>query len=138
MDALIKTYEDLRVYQLGFDAAMQIFHLTKQWPREELYSLVDQVRRSSRSVTANIAEGWTKRRYPANFVSKLSDAEAEAAETRNWLKYALACGYIDEATRDALYSNYDQIIGGLVKMEASPDKWCKGPLTVKEERALYG
>ena len=78
---IIKDYRELRVYQLAFESAMQIFELTRAFPREETYSLTDQIRRSSRSVCANIVEAWRKRRYPASFISKLSDADTEAAET---------------------------------------------------------
>jgi len=85
----VKDYHELQVYQLAFESAMQIFEMTRAFPREETYSLVDQIRRSSRSVCANIAEAWRKRRYPASFVSKLSDADTEAAETLVWLDFAL-------------------------------------------------
>ena len=90
----IRSYRELHVYQNAFEAAMEIFELTKNFPAEEKYSMVDQMRRSSRSVCANIAEGWRKRRYPAHFVSKLSDSEGEAEETRVWLEFSLRCKYI--------------------------------------------
>ena len=80
-----ESYRDLKVYQTAFELQQLIFVLTKKFPREELYSLTDQIRRSSRSIGANIAESWQKRRYPAHFVSKLSDADGEHAETRHWL-----------------------------------------------------
>ncbi|UCH11499.1 MAG: four helix bundle protein, partial [Fidelibacterota bacterium] len=89
--ALAKDFKELDVYQNAFESSMEIFELTKNFPIEERYALVDQIRRSSRSVCANIAEAWYKRRYPASFVSKLSDADAEAAETIVWLDYALKC-----------------------------------------------
>ena len=92
----IKSHLDLDVYKLAFESAMHIFELSKQFPKEETYSLTDQIRRSSRSMCANIAEGWRKRRYEAAFVSKLSDVEAEAAETQTWLDFASACGYLPE------------------------------------------
>lgn len=98
----IKRVEELCVYKRGFAAAMQIYELSKQWPKEERYALTDQIRRSSRAVCANIAEAWRKRRYPRHFISKLSDADAEAAETRTWLRFALHCGYLDESTFEAL------------------------------------
>ena len=88
------------------------------------------------SVCANIAEAWRKRLYVASFVSKLSDANAEAGETQVWLDFALACGYIDAATRDRLYQTYDQVSGGLIKMIAAPDDWC-GPAKVRDEAAIY-
>ena len=93
----IRDFKELNVYRTAFDAAFSVFELSKRFPRDERYSLTDQVRRSSRSICANIAEAWRKRRYPASFVSKLSDADAEAAETQVWLDIALRCGYIDEA-----------------------------------------
>ncbi|MBZ9729084.1 four helix bundle protein [Salegentibacter sp. JZCK2] len=92
--AKIETHKDLRVYQLSFEAGMDVFRLSKLFPREELYSLTDQIRRSSRSVSGNLAEAWRKRKYPKSFVSKLVDCEGEAAETQVWLDYALACEYI--------------------------------------------
>src|SRR5579864_6774136 len=90
----IRSYRELDVYQSAMDAAMRVFEITKSFPSEEKYSLVDQVRRSSRSICANLAEAWRKRRYEAHFVSKLSDAESEAEETRVWLEFANKCGYI--------------------------------------------
>ncbi|HEY3298463.1 MAG TPA: four helix bundle protein, partial [Armatimonadota bacterium] len=89
----VRSFRDLSVYGGAFDSAMRIFELTKKFPKDETYSLVDQIRRSSRSVCANLAEAWRKRRYQAHFISKLSDAEAEAEETRVWLDFALKCKY---------------------------------------------
>ena len=102
---------------------MMIFELTKLFPPEEGYSMTDQVRRSSRSVCTNIAEAWRKRRYPAHFVSKLSDSDGEAEETRVWLQLAFACKYIDSDTCEDLDSRYDVILGQLIKMISEPDKW---------------
>ncbi len=102
---------------------MRIFEISKGFPLEERYSLIDQIRRSSRSVCANIAEAWRKRRYPNAFVSKLSDAEAEAAETQVWLEFALRCGYIDQTLFDELDQVYDHIQGKLVNMMSNPEKW---------------
>ena len=119
----IKTHEDLEVYQIAFKAAMEIFELSKKFPTEERYSLTDQIRRSSRSVCANLAEGWRKRRYKAAFIAKLSDSEAEAAEVQVWLKFAVECNYLEiEKARD-LYKDYNRIIGGLVNMIHNADKW---------------
>jgi four helix bundle protein len=129
-------HRDLRVFQSGFEAAMRIFENSKSWPKEERYSLIDQIRRSSRSVCSNIAEAWRKRRYQASFVSKLSDADAEAAETQVWLDFALDCGYMDAALHAELSKLYDQISGGLVKMMADPAPWC-GPAALREEPADY-
>jgi four helix bundle protein len=118
-----RTHEDLAVYQLAFEAAMQIFEYSKKFPVEEKYSLTDQMRRSSRSVCANLAEAWRKRRYRAAFVAKLSDCEAEAAETQVWLKFAVKCQYLTVEEGRQLYSNYNQILSGLVKMINNPDNW---------------
>ena len=104
--ALAQHFKDLRVFQSGFESAMRIFESSKSWPKEERYALTDQIRRSSRSVCSNIAEAWRKRLYVASFVSKLSDADAEAAETQVWLDLARACGYIDEALHSELYQHF--------------------------------
>jgi len=113
---LIKTHRDLDVYQVSFDIAMQIFQKSKSFPLEERYSLTDQVRRSSRSVCANLAEAWRKRRYEASFVSKLSDAEAEAAETQVWIEFAVRCGYMETKTGEELLISYENIIGKIISM----------------------
>jgi four helix bundle protein len=105
------------------NAAMRIFEITKRFPSEEKYSLVDQIRRSSRSVCANLAESWRKRRYEAHFVSKLSDAESEAEETRVWLEFAAKCGYLDQKCFTELDDIYDKIVAQLVKMLSEPRKW---------------
>jgi four helix bundle protein len=119
----VKRHEDLAIFQLAFEAAMNIFELSKQFPKEEKYSLTDQIRRSSRSVCANLAEAWRKRRYKAAFIAKLSDCEAEAAETQVWLKFAVECHYLDFDRSNTLYQKYNQIISGLVKMIAQSDSW---------------
>ena len=119
----IKTHEDLEVYQIAFKAAMEIFELSKKFPVEEKYSLTDQIRRSSRSVCANLAEAWRKRRYQAAFIAKLSDSEAEAAEVQVWLKFAVECGYLEIDMGRNLYRNYNHIVGSLVNMINNPDKW---------------
>jgi four helix bundle protein len=119
----IKGYKELRVYQTAIEAAMSIFNLTKHFPPEEKYSMVDQMRRSSRSVCANIAEAWRKRRYSAHFVSKLSDSESEAEETRVWIELRRRCGYLKKEKADELDDCYDKILGQLVLMINSPEKW---------------
>lgn len=91
---IVKLHRDLEVYQLAFAVAMEIFELSKKFPVEERYSLTDQIRRSSRSVCANLAEAWRKRRYQAAFVAKLSDCESEAAETQVWIEFAVKCNYL--------------------------------------------
>lgn len=123
MKARIKTHRDLDVYQMALDAAMIIFQASTKFPKEEIYSFTDQIRRSSRSVCSNLAEAWRKRRYPAAFVSKLSDSEAEAAETQVWLEFAVKCGYLDAKTARELYRTYENILGKLVNMIWHPEQW---------------
>ena len=102
---------------------MWIFKVTRAFPKEERYSLTDQVRRSSRSVCANLAEAWRKRRYEGSFISKLCDSEAEAAETQTWLQFAVECKYLDRETARELYAEYDTIIGMLVQMITNANQW---------------
>src|SRR5208283_4859609 len=120
----IKDFRELRVYQKAFESAMAIFHLSKKWPPEERYSLTDQIRRSSRSICANTAEAWRKRRYPAAFVSKLSDADAEAGETLVWLDFGLHCGYLTSGDHDRLTADFDRICAQVVTMINQSEKWC--------------
>ena len=122
---VIKDHHELRVYQLACESAMQIFELSKAFPREETYSLTDQIRRSSRSVCANVVEAWRKRRYPASFVSKLSDADTEAAETLVWLDFALRCGYLNAQKHAELTDHYQHICAQLTTMMNDPGAWCK-------------
>ena len=126
MGERIRSHRDLDVYQMALDAAMEIFELSKGFPKAERYALTDQIRRSSRSICANLAEAWRKRRYPAAFVSKLSDSEAEAAETQVWLEFAVKCEYLDTETARKLYTTYDHIIGKLVNMIRHPEQWTVG------------
>ena len=123
MGQAIKTHRDLDVYRMAFETAMQIFELTKRFPKEETYSLTDQIRRSSRSVCSNIVEAWRKRRYEAAFVSKLNDAETEAAETQAWLEFSVKCNYLDAVVGRELYITYDNILGKLVRMILHPEQW---------------
>lgn len=123
MGKKISTHEDLDVYMLAFEAAMKIFELSKEFPTEERYSLTDQIRRSSRSVCANMAEAWRKRRYKAAFIAKLNDCEAEAAETQVWIKFAVKCSYLDKNSGKELYEKYNQILGSLVIMIKTPQNW---------------
>jgi four helix bundle protein len=116
---------------------MQIFEFSRQWPKEERYALTDQIRRSSRSVSANIAEAWRKRRYKRHFVSKLSDADAEAAETRVWLRFARDCGYLSATEAESLDAVYDQVCGGLVNMMRNPDPWCGPGNSVRDPGTSY-
>jgi four helix bundle protein len=119
----IITHGQLEIYRKAFETALVIFELTRKFPREETYSLTDQIRRSSRSVCANLAEAWRKRRYEAAFISKLHDVEAEAAETQTWLEFALACGYIKREVASDLSSAYERIIGTVVGMINHADSW---------------
>ena len=119
----IRTHKDLEVYKLAFEAAMEIFEISKTFPKEERYSLTDQIRRCSRSVATNIAEAFRKRRYPKAFISKLSDSEGEGAETQVWLDFSLECGYIEKSFHIRLYDKYDHILSMLVNMINNPDKW---------------
>ena len=119
----IRSHRDLEVFQRAMDAAMQVFEISKAFPKEETYSLTDQVRRSSRSVCANITEAWRKRRYEAAFISKLSDAETEAAETQVWLEFAVKCGYLPKEEGRAIYQTYDAILATIVGMITHPAKW---------------
>jgi four helix bundle protein len=119
----IRSHNDLKVYRRAFDAAMEVFATSKAFPKEERYSLTDQVRRSSRSVCANLAEAWRKRRYRAAFISKLSDAETEAAETQVWIEFSVKCGYVRRSVAASLYKAYDAVIVTLVGMINNADKW---------------
>jgi four helix bundle protein len=121
---MIKTFKDLIVYQKAFEQAMEIFELTKSFPRIEKYSLTDQIRRSSRSVCVNIGEAWRRLRYPAHFVSKLTDADAEATETVIWLDFSLACRYLNPERYKKVSTRYEEIGKILGSMVRSPEKFC--------------
>ena len=123
MPSKITTHRDLEVFKKAFDASMTIFQVSKAFPKEETYSLTDQIRRLSRSVCANLAEAWRKRRYPASFASKLADRESEAAETQVWLEFAVNCEYLDKQTARELYRTYDRVLATLVGMATHLDKW---------------
>jgi four helix bundle protein len=120
---LIKTHKDLKAYQKAFSAAMQIFELSKKFPKEEKYSLTDQIRRSSRSVWANLAEAWRKRRYEVAFIAKLNDSEGEAAETQTGLDFAVECKYLDSESGQKLSAIYDEVLSILVKIINNPTPW---------------
>jgi four helix bundle protein len=119
----IQQHTELEVYKKAFDAAMLIFQESKGFPKEETYSLTDQIRRSSRSVCANLAEAWRKRRYKAAFIAELSDAESEAAETQVWLEFATKCSYLQHDRASHLYQAYDEILRMLVAMINKPQSW---------------
>ncbi len=120
---LIKSHKELIVYQLAFKVSMEIYKITKTFPKEEIYSLTSQIRRSSRSVCANLAEAFRKRRYKKAFILKLSDSEGETAETQVWLDYALECEFIPEETYSRIFNDYEKILGMLVRMINHPEKW---------------
>ena len=119
----ILTHRDLDVYCKAFDVAMQIFECSQKFPKEERYSLTDQIRKSSRSVCANLAEAWRKRRYEAAFISKLSDAECEAAETQAWIEFAVKCGYLNRDRAVVIYKVYDEVLRMIVAMINSAESW---------------
>jgi four helix bundle protein len=117
-------YKDLKVYQLSYRLAMEIYEVTKEFPKEEKYSLTDQIRRSSRSVPANISEAWKKRSYPKMFVSKIIDAAGEAGETEVWLEIGKDTGYLSQEKYDELVSGYDEVNRMLYGMAERPEKFC--------------
>ncbi len=116
-------FRSLKAYQLAYALAMEIFKLTKGFPKEEKYSLVDQVRRSSRSVCANIAEAYRKRRYLKHFVSKLTDSDAECSETMVWLNFSKDCGYVEQKHFDAMVNSYMEVGKLLNYMMINPQKF---------------
>ncbi|KAB8315592.1 four helix bundle protein [Tolypothrix campylonemoides VB511288] len=119
----IKNHKDLEVYNLAFEGAMRIFELSKKFPIEERYSMTDQIRRSSRSVCANLAEAWRKRMYEPAFVANLSDSSSEAAETQTWIEFAVQCNYLDVEAGRELYKIYNSILGMLVSMIHNSHQW---------------
>jgi len=125
MSERILSFKDLKVYQAAFRLQQAVFEASKGFPIEERYSLTDQIRRSSRSIGANIAEAWQKRRYSAHFVSKLSDSDGEQAETQHWLNTALACHYLSDSTFETLMNECQEIGRMLGSMMANPEKFCK-------------
>jgi len=119
----LKGHRDLKVYQLAYKLAMDIFNLSKLFPKEEKYSLTDQIRRSSRSVAANIAEGFRERQYPKMFISKLADADGEATETQVWLDLAKDCLYLDPTKHKELIQGYEEVGKMLGAMMSMPEKF---------------
>src|SRR6266480_6959225 len=120
---MLRGHRDLKVFQLAYRLAMEIFNLSKAFPKEEIYSLTNQIRRSSRSVAANIAEGFRKRRYPNMFVSKLTDCDGEATETQVWLDFAYDCGYLSKENRDRLTAGYEEVGKMLSGMMSHPERF---------------
>jgi four helix bundle protein len=121
---MIKTFKDLIVYQKALEQNMEIFEVTKGFPMFEKYSLTDQIRRSSRSVCVNIGEAWRRLRYPAHFVSKLTDADAKATETIIWLDFSLACRYLSPELYKKVAARCEEIGKMLGSMVRSPEKRC--------------
>lgn len=134
---MVEDFKDLEVYQRALKASMGIFELSEEWPKEEIYSLTDQIRRSSRSVCSNLGEAWYKRLCEKHFISKLSDANSEAAETIVWLDIAHRCGYISEERASNYERGYRQIIGGIIKMIDHSDRWCGPSEHIREDRESY-
>ena len=120
---MLHGHRDLKVYQLAYKLAMEIFNVSQHFPKEERYSLTDQIRRLSRSVAANIAEGFRKRRYPSMFVSKMADSDAEATETQVWLDFARDCGYLSPEQHGQLTTGYQDVGKMLCSMMNNPDKF---------------
>ena len=123
MKEKIQYHWQLEVYKMSITAEMKIFEISKIFPKEEKYSLTDQIRRSSRSVSSNIAEAWWRRRYEGAFIDKLNISETEAAETQVWLGFAVKCKYLDREIGIELNQIYDNIIGKLVNMANNPKPW---------------
>lgn len=119
----IRSYKELRVFQKAINLAMEIFQITKTFPKEEQYSLTDQIRRSSRSVCSNLGEAWRKRRYQAAFISKLSDAETEAAETQIWIEFAYRCQYLSQEKANYFDGEYNHVIAQIVTMIDGSSEW---------------
>ena len=132
------SFRDLIIYQKAREISLTIFKLTKRFPKEEAYSLTDQIRRSSRSIGAQIAEAWAKRRYEKHFVSKLTDSDGEQQETQHWIKIALDCEYISQEEAEALLEKCAEIgrlLGGMI---AKAEQFCNlSPYTIREEQTSY-
>jgi four helix bundle protein len=131
------SFRDLLVYQKSRELQREIYKITKSFPKEEIYSLTDQIRRSSRSVGANISEAWAKRRYEKHFISKLTDSDGEQMETQHWIETALDCGYIDQKTSGQLIDKCLEIGRMLGGMMEKSEKFCGDPKTIREEAAEY-
>jgi len=118
-----QSFRDLETWKKSFGLAMEVFEISKSFPKHESYSLTDQVRRSSRAVSANLAEAWAKRRYENHWISKLSDCQAEAMETQNWLLYAEKCDYLESSVARRLLQDYDALLGSFQKMIDGASAW---------------
>lgn len=116
-------FRDLKVYQLAYKQCKEVFEISKSFPKEEIYSLTDQIRRSSRSVCVNIGEGYRKRKYPKHFSSKMTDADGECTETHIWLDIAFDCNYINKENHDGLIKDYEDVGRMLGSMADNPEKF---------------
>ncbi len=123
MSKMVQSHTELESYRKAFEAAMQLFEHSKKFPKEETYSLTDQIRRCSRSVCANLAEAWRRRRYRAAFINKLNECEGEAAETQTWIEFAVRCNYLDREIGRSLYQEYEEVLRLFVAMIRNPDPW---------------
>jgi len=123
----IKSFRELQVWQRAMDNAMEVFQLSKKFPADERYSMTDQIRRAARSVPANLAEAWRRRRYEKAFISKMNDAETEASETQTWLELALRHNYITIQEAAKLDARYEHLLAQIVTMITQPDKWILQP-----------
>ncbi len=133
----VRFFRDLRVYASAVELRKGVFRASRAWPKEEQYSLTDQVRRSSRSVGANIAEAWSKRRYPKHFVSKLTDAHGEAEETGVWLDTALECGYLEKKEHETLHALVRSTAGGVATMIRQAEQWSGTARSTREPTEPY-
>jgi four helix bundle protein len=120
----VGSFKDLIVYQKAYKLAMEIFEISKKFPKEETYSLTDQIRRSSRSVTSCIAESWAKRKYEKAFINKLTNSSGEEYETEGWLDYSHDCHYINQETHTRFLNEYNEVRKMLISMINNPEKWC--------------
>ena len=123
MGKMVQSHTELESYRKAFEAAMDLFERSRTFPKEEMYALTDQVRRSSRSICANLAEAWRRRCYRAAFINKLNECEGETAETQTWIEFAVRCGYLDRECGRSLYQTYEEVLRLLVAMRQAPDRW---------------
>jgi four helix bundle protein len=127
MAKMVQSHTKLESYRKAFEAAMELFAHSRGFPKEETYSLTDQLRRSSRSVCGNLAEAWRRRRYRSAFLNKLNECEGEAAETQTWIEFAVRCDYLDRQAATRLFKEYDEVLRMFVAMIKNPDPWLLPP-----------
>ena len=133
----VGSFKDLKVYRLAYDLAMEIFHLSQAFPKEETYALTDQIRRSSRSVCANIAEAYRRRNYVKHFASKITDSDSEASETLVWIDFARDSGYISDEVRDSWVERYEEVGKMLGGMARQPERFLPPGARISEELTGY-